>query len=277
MSQKSKSRGSLFDTIFMAGSKVLSPPKYEPLRNGEGTSKNQEEGQIANDVTFDAYTYKRPRRFLVICIGICLSCLTFSLVILGTTGVLLRAILNQTHNYHHHKAPDPSSEPWNPQNPESQRLTLAGSGSQGCGHTPSEAVARGCIFDVMTTSWQHLDCYDAELNAEITALHSPWPFYWSSGPPDERPTPEMLNLIPLEELGFFEGTFWATREYHVWHCTYAWRQMHRAIEKGRKLDGFLLNYEHTAHCGRLIINASDHSGIAIDSPVTRASIKYPLC
>ena len=277
MSQKSKSRASFFDSIFTAGSKVLSPSKYEPLRNGKGASKIQEEGRTTNDVAFDTYTYKRMRGFLAICIVICLSCLVFSLIILGATGVLLRVILNQIHYHHQHTAPVPSSEAWNPQNPESQVLSFAESGSQGCGHTPSEAVARGCIFDVMTTSWQHPDCFDAELNAETTAMHSPWPFYWSSGPPNERPTPEMLNLIPLEELGFYEGVFWATREYHVWHCTYTWRQMHRAVEKGRKLDGFLLNYEHTAHCGRLIINASDHSGIALDSVVTMASLKYPLC
>ncbi|RFU24582.1 hypothetical protein B7463_g11757, partial [Scytalidium lignicola] len=275
MSQKSKSRGSLFDSVFMAGPKVLSPPKYEPLRNGEEISKNQEEWQVASDVTFNAHTYKRSRRFLIICIGICISFLIFSLIILGTAGVLLRVIINQIHQQH--AALVPSNEPWNSENPESQRLTWPESGSQGCGHTPSEAVVRGCIFDIMTTSWQHPDCYDAELNAEIMAMHSPWTFYASSGPPGQRPTPEMLSLIPLEELGFYEGTFWATREYHVWHCTYAWRQMHRAVEKGKKLDVFLLNYEHTAHCGRLIINASDHSGMAMDSAATEATVKYPLC
>jgi len=277
MSQNSKSRSSFFDSILKAGSKANPPQSYEPLRNGEETSKTPEERNITNNENFDHCIYKPSRRFLAICFAICLGCLIISLLILGTTGVLiLRYNVNKTHN-HHQTDLVSSSELLESQTPESQHLAWAGSGSQGCGQTPTEAVSRGCIFDVMTTSWQHPDCYDAELNAEITALHSPWKFYWSSGPPDERPTPDMLNLIPLEELGFFKGTFWATREYHVWHCTYTWRQMHRAVERGRKLDGFLLNYEHTAHCGRLIINASDHSGMAMNSAATQATIKYPLC
>jgi len=277
MSPKAQSRGFFSDSIFMATSKVLSPHKYEPLRDGDESSKKDEISDVSTRETFERNTDKSARRFLILCICICLSCLIFSLIVLGATGMLLKTLLHQNSDHEHGSSPVFQSEPWKSPNPEAQRMTWAESGGQGCGHSPSEAVERGCIFDVMTTSWQHPDCYDADLNAEITALHSPWPFYWSSGPENERPTPEMLNLIPLEELGFYEGTFWATREYHVWHCTYAWRLMHRAVERGRKLDVFLMNYEHTAHCGRLIINATDYSDIPMDSPVTQATLKYPLC
>lgn len=277
MNTKPKPRVSLFD--FMAGPKDVSTPKYEALRHGEEQDRNLDGLQTTNDVSFDHYAYKRSHHFLVICIGVCLSCLIFSLIILGTTGILLRDILNQANTDYQHALSLVSNERWVAEDSDSQGLTWPDSGSQGCGHSPSEAITQGCKFDVMTTSWQHPDCYDEELNTEFMALHSPWPFYWSSGPPDEQPTTETRNLIPLEELGFYEGTFWGTREYHIWHCTYAWRQMHRAVENGRKLDAFLQSYEHTAHCGRLIINAttSDHSKIALDAVVTRATIKYPLC
>ncbi|CZT03571.1 uncharacterized protein RAG0_10291 [Rhynchosporium agropyri] len=284
MSQKSKWCDTFSGSSLTAAARLLSTPKknYDPIHNAAESFDPQEQPEFENHLVSDPHAYRRLKRLLVLCIGFGSGCIIFSLLLLGISGLLLRNALNQSQRHDWQLAPNSDDEPWIPQNPDSSCLAFEASGSRGCGHTPTEAVAQGCIFDVMTTSWQHPDCYDEDLNAEIMALHAPWPFYWSSGPPNERPTaPEMLHLIPLEELGFYEGTFWATKEYHVWHCIYAWRQMHRAVEKGRKLDGFLRNYEHTAHCGRLIINATDHSGngagIAMESAVTRASIKYPLC
>jgi hypothetical protein len=275
MSQISKSRGSPIASIFMAGSKGA-PPKYEPLRHDQDSTNIPTEESITRNEDFPANKNKQFSHSLLICIGICCTCLLFNFIILGTSGVLLQKLLSKTQHTHYHTNSSPSRD-LDSSKSRIQRCSFQESGHQGCGHSPQEAVANGCIFDDMTTSWQYPDCFDAELNAEQTSLHTPLPFYWSSGPPDERPTAEMLNLIPLEELGFCEGTFWATREYHVWHCTYAWRQTHRAVEQGRKLDRFLLNYEHTAHFGRLLINATHASDIAMDTPVTQATLKYPLC
>lgn len=260
----------------MAGPKVPSSPKYEPVGDGYGTKSSpiyeRRDGSYEEVVGFRGiYAYaKTYRRSLVICIGLCLSCLIFSVFVLGATGVLLSII---TRKISLHDTISPNDPP-----ALQTKLSLeADTEPYHCGSSPSDALARGCTFDIMTTSWQHPDCYDAELNAEITALHGPWKFYWSSGPPDVRPQDDMLHVIPTEELGFHQGLFWATREYHVWHCTYAWRSMHRALERGRKIDKFLSDYEHTAHCARLLVNASDPLGLPMDSAVTRATVKYPLC
>jgi hypothetical protein len=45
----------------------------------------------------------------------------------------------------------------------------------------------------------------------------------------------MLHVIDPEDMPYHEGPFWTTREYHTWHCSYAWMKMHRAVEQGRKL------------------------------------------
>jgi hypothetical protein len=218
----------------MAEKKPLSPSKYELLR--DGYDESSEVGEEREDITYDSFyprVYNRySRRFPVICIGICLSCFILSLIILGVSGILLRIRLNQSDSTGAISSSTPNTFQthhgiWVEEAPDDYP----------CGHTPAEAVARGCKFETLITSWQHPDCFDEELNTEIVARYSPLPFYWSDRllPEGEYPTLEMLHVIDPEDMPYHEGPFWTTREYHTWHCSYAWMKMHRAVEHGRKL------------------------------------------
>ena len=146
-----------------------------------------------------------------------------------------------------------------------------------CGPTPDDAVAKGCIFDVMTISWQHPDCYDEELSREFEAL-GPWDFYWSSRPGTEIPEPHMLTPIPdYETLGRQTTRVWSSREYHITHCTYAWKMMHRALERGWRMDGLLAAMSHTDHCTHLIMNTTSGEGPTMDKIMTKTNIQFPSC
>lgn len=108
-----------------------------------------------------------------------------------------------------------------------------------CGSTPSSAVSAGCRFDPMSFSWLPPSCYDAKLIASFLAI-KPWQWYLNSS--DAQPVPfEMVQQGIHDYL-------WVTREFHLFHCTYQWRKMHRAVLQGKPLDTYVGNYSHTEHC-----------------------------
>ena len=64
------------------------------------------------------------------------------------------------------------------------------------------------------------------------------------------PTPEP---VPLATVRLGEHThLYVSREFHLHHCTYMWRKMHRALIQGRPQDTYVGNYSHTAHCEHVL-------------------------
>ncbi|PVI03999.1 hypothetical protein DM02DRAFT_491691, partial [Periconia macrospinosa] len=124
-----------------------------------------------------------------------------------------------------------------------------------CGQTPAAARAAGCTFDLGTAAWLPPDCFDEELHAEFMS-QGPWKFYHNTSDfvcgEDCLTYPEPSQLVPLETLddisGYLSYFVWTDRRYHVSHCMYAWKLMHRQMEKGRKMDQILISWHHTAHC-----------------------------
>ncbi|KAJ9606025.1 hypothetical protein H2200_009874 [Cladophialophora chaetospira] len=136
---------------------------------------------------------------------------------------------------------------------------------QSCGSTPTEAVARGCSFDTLSFAWQTPECYDAELMAEweSTVRSNGWQYYADKA--GKRP-------VPYETA--FRGTYnlWVEWDLHIMHCTYMWRQMHRAFALTGFIDSHLSSYNHTLHCQKVLIE--EHKGWLAD---TAARLRYPRC
>ena len=119
----------------------------------------------------------------------------------------------------------------------------------GCGQTASSALEAGCRFDPMSFSWLPPLCYDEELIATFLAI-KPWHWYLRSS---TSPSDEALQPVSFETVrqGGHEY-MWVSREFHLFHCTYQWRKMHRAIMEGRPLDDYVGNYSHTEHCEHVL-------------------------
>lgn len=136
---------------------------------------------------------------------------------------------------------------------------------QSCGSTPSQAVARGCSFDTLSFTWQTPECYDAELMAEweSTVRENGWKYY--ADKTGKRP-------VPYETA--FTGTYelWVEWDLHVVHCTFMWRQMHRAFTLTGFIDSHLNSYNHTLHCQSVLVE--DHDSWLAD---TAARVRYPTC
>ncbi|KAM3424851.1 hypothetical protein BST61_g6829 [Cercospora zeina] len=138
-----------------------------------------------------------------------------------------------------------------------------------CGGTPEEARRRGCHFDVLSMAWQTHECMDhanaaaflahhetlssgphalhlanIEQKRDEGAIETTWKFYLDGGAQHEVPLSVVLN-----------GTndIYVTQEYHYVHCTYMWRQMHRAYTILGHIDEHLDNWLHTLHCQNVLL------------------------
>jgi hypothetical protein len=131
-----------------------------------------------------------------------------------------------------------------------------------CGTSPAEAHSLGCQFDAMSFSWLPAGCYDTELVDDFLALRN-WEWFYDTArqhaiPKEEVLKGELTNLI-------------VTREYHLFHCTYQWRKMHRGMVKG-VIDSYIANYEHTAHCEHMLTER-----VPINTTDTVIVMKFPHC
>lgn len=131
-----------------------------------------------------------------------------------------------------------------------------------CGNDPATAKSRGCSFDLISFAWQTPECYDASLVAEF-AQWDTWAFY----------TEARGNMTVEQEVVLMgEQSLWVTWHYHLVHCTFMWRQMHRAYERGW-IDAHLHAYNHTLHCQMVLLR----TGVGHDEVFTKGNVIYPVC
>lgn len=108
-----------------------------------------------------------------------------------------------------------------------------------CGNSSTEARAKGCLFDVLLTTWIHADCYDAELHESYLEAHT---FPWWRKPTMEEP----ITLDEVRRGDYYE--IYTNLDYHFVHCGYAWEMILRAFRRGKAIEGELWAMAHTLHC-----------------------------
>lgn len=135
---------------------------------------------------------------------------------------------------------------------------------QDCGSSPAEAKQRGCKFDILSFAWQTKECYDGDLMSEFINS-GPWQFYEGPNSTSSRVTLEVANRG--------ERDMFVNWGYHVWHCTFMWRQMHRAFVVRGYIDSHLDDYAHTLHCQQVLLDR----WTTLDTVNVMAALKYPRC
>ncbi|KAF2232808.1 hypothetical protein EV356DRAFT_237128 [Viridothelium virens] len=142
------------------------------------------------------------------------------------------------------------------------RLQKSSSRWSSCGDSVETARQRGCSFDLISFAWQTPECYDAALVSEFASWDS-WNFY----------ADDKLTLPVTQEMALHGNrTLFVEWDYHIVHCTFMWRQMHRAYERGW-IDSHLGSYNHTLHCQKMILMES----AAVENAITVARVIYPEC
>ncbi|KAE9373172.1 hypothetical protein N431DRAFT_289195, partial [Stipitochalara longipes BDJ] len=122
-----------------------------------------------------------------------------------------------------------------------------------CGNSPSEALSRGCHFDIIATAWLPPKCIDVELASEFAALH-PWQYFSNRNGTDPFPN-------DADTLGMQTGPIWTTDRWHAAHCLYMWKKLNRAIVEGRMTDAETVAQSHTNHCAMNIMGMEDPDAI----------------
>jgi hypothetical protein len=133
-----------------------------------------------------------------------------------------------------------------------------------CGTTPSEARAKGCIFEMTGFSWLPEECADRAVETEF--LNSKALQYYR----DANYTQE----VPLEEVRRGDGPgFYVKQDYHLAHCGFLFKKLHKAISQGKKVDGVIFPFHHTAHCVHMLLGPPNSRWDAIQF----AFVKFPYC
>ena len=135
---------------------------------------------------------------------------------------------------------------------------------ESCGNSSHEALSLGCSFDVMTFAWLPDRCFDKELVDDFLALKD-WNWYLDAR---GQRIADSASVI----AGDYDMVY-VKNEYHMYHCTFLWRKMHRATLAGKVLDGYIGDMHHTAHCETHLLNRSR----ALDQIDTAAMTKYVEC
>lgn len=135
-----------------------------------------------------------------------------------------------------------------------------------CGNSPEDAKARGCQYSIVLHSWLPKSCLTAadEQDAKDMYEGRHWPYEIAAG-----------KNLTMEELGAGDyGHFTTTFDWHVTHCMYVWKRLHRImLDPAQELDSYTANYHHTSHCVKMI---GGHPEGMKDSG-TKIFVKYPKC
>jgi hypothetical protein len=135
-----------------------------------------------------------------------------------------------------------------------------------CGSSPEDAHALGCRYSIVLHAWLPKSCLaDEDIEDEkLMYKDRVWPYQLDSG----------ANLT-MDELHQGDYHHFTTHfDWHVTHCMYVWKRVHRAmLDPSRKIDSYAGNIHHTNHCVKMI--GGDAGGMRNSG--TKIFVKYPVC
>ncbi len=132
-----------------------------------------------------------------------------------------------------------------------------------CGHSPTEARDRGCVYDVMMQDWVPEPCYDSLLTERYLAEGN---YTWYADFEGNIMTDEEMRKGEHHEA-------WMTGDYHKAHCIFAWEKLIRAMRHNRPLSQELVSYDHVLHCRHQTLGGAPHKrddGISVRAPTNYA-------
>ncbi|KAK5989593.1 hypothetical protein PT974_07847 [Cladobotryum mycophilum] len=134
-----------------------------------------------------------------------------------------------------------------------------------CGFNPTEAIARGCVFDYMNFSWQPPECYDPDLDKKHSdMMRKERPVQWWADANFTKPLPDDADVLKMYT------EVWTERRFHYKHCMYGWEILHLSYNDGRPLPD-LMTHHHSLHCAMVLdkaIREDDGTELLIEHAVT---------
>ena len=110
-----------------------------------------------------------------------------------------------------------------------------------CGTTPEEARARGCIFETTGFAWLPKNCLDPDTENEFLD-------YLDTNSLKIYGHYNSTIEVPIDEVRKGDRGYWVYQQYHLTHCLFLIKKMHRAVTEGKAVDGLIKPFGHTEHC-----------------------------
>lgn len=216
--------------------------------------------QVDSDASEDGEGFRRPVRHQHRGWLSTLSSFLLGLATMGAVIALYSALTMPAPHSHARNLPHAA-------NGTDPKTGLPLSWSHGdCGNSPEDAKARGCQYSIVLHSWLPESCLtdDDAQDAKDMYHGRHWPYEIAAG-----------RNLTVEELGAGDyGHFTTTFDWHVTHCMYVWKRLHRILmDPALELDSYTANYHHTSHCVKMI---GGHPEGMKDSG-TKIFVKYPKC
>lgn len=136
--------------------------------------------------------------------------------------------------------------------------------AKNCGPNAAAAIAKGCHLDMISFTWLPHECYDADLSAEFIELKD---WTWAL---DSNGT---VQVTQEQILAGEINNGWVTFEYHLTHCLYTWKKLVRHLERGGAMDWYVMAYDHTRHCSKLLLQED----VDRDDFNSEFFVQYPMC
>jgi hypothetical protein len=135
-----------------------------------------------------------------------------------------------------------------------------------CGTDPATARSRDCHFDILSFAWQTPQCFDRETSEAFRTHNGTWSYF-----------SDFQGTTPRSEAEAMSGesTTFTTVDFHRVHCTYMWRQLHRAYAVLGYIDEHLANWNHTLHCQQVLLLEQEKSDR--EEVRTVGQVIYPRC
>lgn len=207
------------------------------------------------DPLYEARSTRQSQRRLIALI---------SSYLLGTLTVVLALGLWQTLSFNTTARPNRPYPEIRQGTDEKTGLPLSWSHGD-CGNSPADAQALGCRYSIVLHAWLPQDCLTEDDLEDEKLMYEgrDWPFEING------------RNLTMEELHHGDyGHFTTTFGWHVVHCMYVWKRIHRvALDASLKIDSYTANFHHTSHCVQMI--GGDPGGMK-DSG-TKIFVKYPIC
>lgn len=158
--------------------------------------------------------------------------------------------------------------------------------SKTCEMPPSTAMAQGCKFDILSFSWLPAPCFDGELTSQFLAMKPEgWKWYaLDSAAPGYYNHSIQVGADDVVEIDIAEvqqgnySSLLVTNDYHFYHCLFAWRKLHRALQGFANMDSYIVSLNHTNHCvhmlGHYWEGSKEMSGSKLETIISR---KTPQC
>lgn len=135
-----------------------------------------------------------------------------------------------------------------------------------CGNSPREAKQRECLYSIVLHAWLPKSCLTEADEEDAKDMYSDRDWFY------ENPSGKNMTM---EELGTGDYEhFQTTYDWHVTHCMYVWKRLHRVMmDPSQELDSYTASYHHTSHCVKMIGGDMEE----MKKLGTKTFVKYPNC